>query len=199
MKIMDEKQLISFIKRGERIIFLKGARLTPSAQDLVRRHGLKIVEESAGYIPAVAAVHRVAIGSDHGGFHLKEYLIKHLESAGYFVQDVGTTSTEAVDYPDFAFEVARQVAEGKADRGVIIDSLGNASAICANRIRGVRAAVCWTVEVAKSARSHNDANVITLGGKIMNHDQAGDILDAFLKEPFSGGRHETRVRKIEAL
>jgi len=114
------------------------------------------------------------------------------------VQDVGTHSPEAVDYPDFARMVARQVSEGRADRGIMIDSLGVASAMVANRIAAVRAAACWNTEVARSARGHNDANVITLGGKALDPEAAWEVVRTFLLEPFSGGRHERRVRKIEA-
>jgi len=199
LTLIDEKTILSFIKRGERILFLKDVRLTPSARDLLRKHRLTIVPEGSDYIPAPGDVRRVIIGSDHGGFELKRILAERLNAAGFTVIDAGTGSPEVVDYPDFALEVARSVAEGKADRGVMIDSIGVASAMVANRLRGVRAAPCWNTEVARSARSHNDANVITLGGKIITPDQAWEILRTFLREPFSGGRHERRVRKIEAI
>ncbi|MCX6639246.1 MAG: ribose 5-phosphate isomerase B [bacterium] len=198
MKIIDEKTLLALIKKGERILYLKDVRLTPAAQDLVRLHKLVIVPQDPEYHPAPFPVKSVVIGSDHGGFELKSALIPKLQQAGFSVTDVGTNSSEAVDYPDFALAVARTVAEGKAERGVMIDSIGIASAMVANKLRGIRAAPCLSIEVAKSARSHNDANVITLGGKIMQSDAAWEILLAFLQEPFSGGRHERRVKKIES-
>jgi len=197
--IVDERTIQEYLKRGERILFLKGARLTPAALDLARRHRLQIVVESGDYLPAPHPPHKIAVGSDHGGFELKQALIAKLENAGLAVFDAGAFSSDAVDYPDFALEVARQVAEGKADRGVMVDSIGVASAMVANKVRGVRAAPCWSVEVARSARSHNDANVVTLGGKLLSLDHAWEIVEAFLNEPFSGGRHERRVRKIEAI
>ena len=199
MKIIDEKTIESYIKRGERLIFKKDVRLMPSAEDLVKMHGLTIIREEADYIPAQDKVKRVVIGSDHGGFELKQSLIKQLETAGYTVIDIGPNNADTVDYPDFALAVARHVAAGKADRGVMIDSIGVASAMVANKVRGVRAAPCWNTDVAKSARSHNDGNVITLGGKIFTPFQAWEILQVFLTEHFSGGRHEKRVRKIEAV
>ena len=199
MKILDERTLLSRIKRGERILFLKDVRLTPAAQDLVRRHRLTIVPEEDRYIPASEKVQRLAVGADHGGYPLKQVLIDRLKRSGFTVLDLGTDGEASVDYPDFALAVAKAVAEGRADRGVMIDSIGVASAMVANKVRGVRAAPCWSVEVARSARSHNDANLITLGGKTLSPDAAWEVLQAFLSEPFSGGRHERRVRKIEAV
>ncbi|MFH1862784.1 MAG: ribose 5-phosphate isomerase B, partial [bacterium] len=198
MKVVDEKAILELVKRGERIIFIKDALLTPAARDLIHRHRLTIIPEDPTYAAARMPVRSVAIGADHGGFELKGYLIERLKAKEVQVVDLGTYSAEAVDYPDFAYEVARQVAEGKVDRGVMIDSIGVASAMVSNKLRGVRAAPCWSVAVARSARSHNDANLITLGGKILSPEPAWEILKVFLEEPFSGGRHEKRVRKIEA-
>jgi ribose 5-phosphate isomerase B len=197
--IIDERAIKEYLKRGERILFLPGARLTPAARDLANRFGLQIFAESSAYSPAPHPPHKIIVGSDHGGFDLKQSLIEKLKSAGYAILDIGTGSCESVDYPDFALQVAQGVARGKADRGIMIDTFGLASAMAANKIRGVRAAPCWNVEVAKSARGHNDANVITLGGKAVIPDLAWEMVSAFLQEPFAGGRHERRVRKIEAI
>ena len=199
MKVVDEKAILEFLKRGESILFLKGARLTPAAKDLIRGKGLRVIAESEDYISAAHPPHRIVIGSDHGGFELKQSLLAKLQSAGYAVQDVGTQSGESVDYPDYALQVAAAVAQGKSDRGVMIDTIGIASAMAANKVRGVRAAPCWNVETARSARGHNDANLITLGGKLVDAEQGWAIVRAFLDEPFQGGRHERRVRKIEAM
>ncbi|TKJ40495.1 ribose-5-phosphate isomerase [candidate division LCP-89 bacterium B3_LCP] len=157
------------------------------------------MRESSQYHPASQKVKRVAIGADHGGFTLKQALISRLETAGYTLFDLGTHDEQSVDYPDIALAVADHVTEGKSDRGVMIDTIGIASCIVANKVKGIRAAPCWNVDVARSARSHNDANVITFGGKILTPETAWEILEVFLSEPFSGGRHERRVRKIEAV
>ncbi len=199
MSVIDERTLREFWQRGERILFLKGSRLTPAAQDFARQHQLQIIEEEADYTPISMPVHALAVGCDHGGYELKQYLVDRLQQAGYAVQDVGTHSSEPVDYPDFALEVARRIAGNKVDRGIMVDSIGLASAMVMNKLRGVRAAPCWNPDTARSARSHNDANALTLGGKILEPSLAWDIVQVFLREPFSGGRHERRVRKIEAV
>ncbi len=144
-------------------------------------------------------VKRIAIGADHGGFPLKEGLVRFLESKGYKVKDMGTDGTAAVDYPDFAEKVARAVASGDCDRGIMIDSLGMASAMAANKVRGIRAAMCYDLTTARSSREHNDANVLTLGGKILNPSQAAEIVALWLTTEFAGGRHWPRVNKIMAI
>lgn len=144
-------------------------------------------------------VKKIAIGADHGGFPLKEYLIRFLEDKGYRVSNLGTDSTDAVDYPDFAERVARAVASGDCDRGIMIDSLGMASAMAANKIRGIRAAMCYDLTTARSSREHNNANVLTLGGKILEPSLAAEIVSLWLTVDFAGGRHWPRVNKIMAL
>ncbi len=166
------------------------AKLTPAALDAARRFGM-----SAGVKTECSAV---AIASDHGGFKMKETLKEALIKAGYEVVDLGCHSTEAVDYPDYAAAVGKAVVAGKVSRGIMIDTLGVASSIAANKVAGVRAAYCPTVEAALSARGHNDANVLTLGGN-MDTETALQIALAFLKEPFQGGRHLRRIEKISAL
>ncbi len=144
-------------------------------------------------------VKRIAIGADHGGFPLKEELKKSLKADGYTVKDVGTNSTDAVDYPDFAVQVARLVASGDCDRGIMIDSLGIASSMVANKVRGIRSAMCYDLTTAKSSREHNNANVLTLGGKIIDDKLAREIVSAWLSTDFAGGRHWPRVNKIMAV
>ena len=144
-------------------------------------------------------VKRIAIGADHGGFPLKEELIKFLQGKNYIVKDQGTFSTDAVDYPDFAEKVARAVASGDCDRGIMIDSLGMASAMAANKVRGIRAAMCYDLTTARSSREHNNANLLTLGGKIMDSTLAGEIVSLWLTTDFAGGRHWPRVNKIMAI
>ncbi len=141
----------------------------------------------------------VALGADHGGYAMKEALEKTLAEKGYVVMDCGTHSEQAVDYPDFAAAVARAVAEGRAWRGVVVDGAGIGSCMAANKVRGVRAALCYDHASANNAREHNDANVLTLGAGMLGLNLARQILDTFLTTEFGGGRHAPRVAKIMAL
>lgn len=139
----------------------------------------------------------IPIGADHAGFVLKERLKAELARLGYGVEDVGTYSSDSVDYPDFAHQVADRVEHGQARRGVLLCGTGLGMSYAANRHHGVRAAVAWTPEIARLAREHNDANVLVLPARYLD-DQAGiDILKAWLETPFEGGRHSRRVAKIE--
>ncbi|MEX2160487.1 MAG: ribose 5-phosphate isomerase B [Anaerolineales bacterium] len=141
----------------------------------------------------------IAIGSDHGGFGMKEELIKNIRDKGYEVVDCGTNSTEAVDYPDFAQAVAQKVANGEAWRGIMIDGAGIGSCMAANKVVGVRAALCYDYATAVNSREHNDANVLTLGASLIGLGLAKQIVDAWLRTEFGGGRHSKRVEKIMAL
>jgi ribose 5-phosphate isomerase B len=141
---------------------------------------------------------RIAIGSDHAGFHHKALLVDALKKRGIEVTDFGTDSTEAVDYPLFIRPVAEAVARGEYDRGIVLGGSGNGEAIVANRVRGVRCALCWNVESARLARAHNDANVISLGERMVSAEEAIAILDVWLATPFDGGRHARRIAEIDA-
>ncbi len=147
--------------------------------------------------PAPAKI--VAIGADHGGFELKETLKKDLTDMGFELIDVGTTSKESVDYPDFAHEVARLVATGKAWRGVMIDGAGIGSCMVANKVPGVRAAMAYDYASAVNSREHNDANVLTLGAGLIGVNLAKQILKAWFATDFGGGRHQKRIDKIIAI
>lgn len=150
--------------------------------------------------PAIASPRGViAIGADHGGFALKGELIAHLQQQGYRVEDCGTYSPESVDYPDFAYAVARMVARGQAWRGIIIDGAGIGSCMAANKVHGVRAAMCYDHATAVNSREHNDANVLTLGAGLIGPNLARQIVDTFLTTEFGGGRHARRVNKIMAI
>jgi ribose 5-phosphate isomerase B len=138
----------------------------------------------------------VAIGADHGGFELKELLKPDLAAQGYEVIDVGTNSKEAVDYPDFAHDVARLVGTGKAWRGIVIDGAGIGSCIVANKVPGVRAGMGYDYSSAVNSREHNDTNVLTLGAGLIGANLAKQIVTVWLATPFGGGRHERRVKKI---
>jgi ribose 5-phosphate isomerase B len=141
----------------------------------------------------------VAIAADHGGFELKELMKGHLRDWGYQVLDLGTDSTAAVDYPDFAEAVATRVACGDAWLGVVLDSAGIGSSIAANKVPGARAALCYDRATARNSREHNDANVLALGAKLLSQEAAREILAIWLATPFAGGRHQRRVDKIRSI
>ena len=142
---------------------------------------------------------RISIGSDHAGFELKETLEAHLRDAGFDVDDVGTHDQDSVDYPEFAAKVGLAVASGDADRGVLVCGSGIGVAIAANKVEGVRAANVYDPEMARMSRLHNDANVVTMGGRYLDEDLAREIVDTFLTTAFEGGRHQRRVDGITAL
>lgn len=144
-------------------------------------------------------VRTVAVGGDHGGFALKERIAFKLSEQGFDVIDCGTDSTEAVDYPDIAVAVARRVASGGADAGVVVDGAGIGSAMAANKIPGIRAALCYDLSTARNARDHNHANVLTIGAGLTGDALAWEITQEFLATPYGGGRHARRVEKIDAL
>ena len=140
---------------------------------------------------------RIAAGSDHAGFDLKEHLKRLLEAEGHSVEDVGAFSKESSDYPDFARRVAERVASGAAERGLLVCGTGIGMAMAANRTRGVRAAPVVDLFSTRLARAHNDANVLALGARIVAFPLAEELLGVFLATPFDGGRHERRVAKID--
>jgi ribose 5-phosphate isomerase B len=142
---------------------------------------------------------RIAIGADHAGFLLKEDIAAHLRKAGHEILDLGTHSTERVDYPDFGAAVGRAVAAGEADRGVCVCGSGIGIAIAANKVPGVRAATVHDVTSAHLAREHNAANVVCVGERLIGPSVAIEAIDAFLAATFEGGRHAARVAKIDAL
>ena len=141
----------------------------------------------------------VAIGADHGGFDLKQQLKGYLRDWGYQVLDLGTDSAEAVDYPDYAEAVGNAVARGEAWLGIVLDSAGIGSSIAANKVPGVRAALCYDRATARNSREHNDANVLTLGAKLIAPEAAREIVALWLSTPFAGGRHQRPVDKIRGI
>jgi len=136
---------------------------------------------------------RVVLGADHGGYELKEVIRTHLEAQGFEVQDLGTHSSDSVDYPQYGFAVGNAIIKGEADLGIAICGTGQGISMAANKIRGVRAALCTETFSARMAREHNNANVLTLGGRVTGVGLALDIVDIFLKTEFAGGRHARRV------
>lgn len=140
---------------------------------------------------------KIAIASDHAGFLYKEKIREHLASRGYEVKDFGTYSEEPVDYPEFIRPAAEAVASGECDQGIVLGGSGNGEAMVANKVRGIRCAVCWNIESARLAREHNDANVISLGQRMMASAAAIEIVDTWLTARFEGGRHVRRIERIE--
>lgn len=142
---------------------------------------------------------RICIGSDHAGYELKTTLITHLTQSGHEVDDVGTHSTESIDYPPICAEVARRVVSGKADRGIVLGGSGQGEQIAANKVAGARAALCNDLYTARMSREHNDANVLSIGGRIVADGLAQEIVDLWLSTEFEGGRHQRRVDLIAAI
>lgn len=142
---------------------------------------------------------RVAIGSDHAGFELKEYLKEYLQEKNVDLLDFGCNSSESVDYPNFAIEVARSVSAGNSFRGILVCGSGSGMAISANKVKFIRAANCWSEEIVKLAREHNDINILCLGARFIDKELSKKIVDIFLETKFEGGRHLNRVEKIHQL
>ena len=173
------------------------ARLTPLAADIINEKKIEIVRRASRRGSKASKL--IAVGADHGGFQMKEELKVLLSELGHKVQDFGAYSEEAVDYPDFAHAVAEAVANGSSDLGIMIDGAGVGSAMTANKVPGVRAAACYSVEVARNSREHNDANVLTLGSKTINSKQMRDIVMTWLSTEITEERHRKRVAKIDAI
>jgi ribose 5-phosphate isomerase B len=140
---------------------------------------------------------QIAIGSDHAGFRYKEMIKKYLEETGHRVKDFGTFSEDSVDYPLFIRPVAVGVSKGDFDRGILLGGSGNGEAMAANRIKGIRCALCWNRESAVLARKHNDANMLSLGQRMIPEEEALEIVKAWIETPFEGGRHVSRIRQID--
>lgn len=140
---------------------------------------------------------KIAIGSDHAGFKYKEIIKKFLLKLGHEVRDFGTNSEAMVDYPLFIRPTAESVARGECERGIVLGGSGNGEAIVANRVKGVRCALCWNVESARLGRQHNDANVISIGERMVTEATALDIVQTWLDTPFEGGRHQRRIEEID--
>ncbi len=174
-----------------------GSIVTPSAREVAASRGVRILELPEDQVSALAPPDRtIAIGADHGGFRLKEALKPLLESLGLQVRDVGVHDEKPADYPDLALQVAELVAAGTATRGIVIDGAGIGSSIAANKVPGIRAALCYDKASARNSREHNDSNVLTLGARLITQTQAEDVLRTWLATAFGGGRHQARVRKI---
>ena len=175
------------------------ARPAAAAPAAAPRPNAQAAPKSAS-APATARPIRVAIGSDHGGFELKQVLVRLLrDELGCEVVDCGTDSTAAVDYPDFAAAVGREVASGRCSRGIVVDAAGIGSTMAANKIAGVRCALCHDDVTTRNSREHNDANVLALGSRVVHRGLAARLTRLFLTTDFGGGHHARRVHKIMAL
>jgi ribose 5-phosphate isomerase B len=210
VRVITERDVRRAAKDGARELDAAGAVVTPSAKDVAARVGVTLkVSKPASTHPSPRQVapsegaapgrRTVAVGADHGGATLKDAVIDRLREIGHDVTDLGTSGTAAVDYPDYAIAVARAVAGGAAQVGIMVDGAGIGSCMAANKIAGARAAMCYDVTTAQNAREHNNANVLTLGGGLIGPRLALAIVETFLSTPFGGGRHATRVAKIDAL
>ncbi len=142
---------------------------------------------------------KIAIGTDHAGFELKEVVKIYLESKGFLVVDYGTDSVVPVDYPDYIYPVAESVANGENDLGIVFGGSGNGEAIIANKVRGIRCGVCWNKESARLTKEHNNANVIAIGGRMVSIEDGIEIIDSWLNAEFQGGRHKNRIEKIKKM
>ena len=194
------------VPTGGRLSVPQGALITPLARQIALER--RVTLEQAGATPPLTpgsaplsdpsrpSQQTVAIAANHSGYELKEALKGHLSELGYAVVDCGTDSTASVDYPDFAFAVARLVAQGRAWRGIVVDGAGIGSCMAANKVPGVRAAMCYDQATAVNSREHNDANVLTLGAGLIGPSLAQQIVKSWLETPTGGGRHARRVNMI---
>ena len=193
--ILTERDLRN-VSTGDTLRIDENARLTPLAEDIIKERGIHL--ERAGRRIA-ARRRRIALGADHGGFEMKEVVKRLLADLGHDYQDFGCHSTDAVDYPDYAHTVARAVAKGTCDLGIMIDGAGIGSCMAANKVPGVRAAMCYDEATARNSREHNGANVLTLGGKLLSGEQIKKVVTAWLATELTEDRHRRRVAMIDAI
>jgi ribose 5-phosphate isomerase B len=207
-KLITELDVLKLHQAGVKIIPVgENEILTPLAQDKVKDLGLKIVtkEEAArinnaeNFLNTSVRLKKAAVGSDHTGFKIKNILSKILTEKGFEIFDVGTFDEKSCDYPDFAFAVAEKVQSMSVDFGIVVDATGIPSAITANKLRGIRAATCYNEFSTRSAREHNNANVLVLGAKALGEETIKSILEVWLNTNFGGGRHQRRLDKISEI
>jgi ribose 5-phosphate isomerase B len=194
------------LDHGATVELAKGGHVTPLAKDTLAERRVTVVPAGAsdaslpGDLAPVADIRRVAIGNDHTGVALKQAILQHLRARGLAVVDLGTGGTDPVDYPDIAGQVARTVARGEADAGIVIDGAGIGSAIAANKIRGIRAAMCPDETIARYAREHNGANVLTLGSTLLpGREAALRIVDTWIGTAMREARYIRRLLKVRRL
>jgi ribose 5-phosphate isomerase B len=188
---------------GSTIVLVAGGHITPLARDTLNARRITVVRDGADAdndaLAPVAAIRTVAVAGDHTSLALKTAIVLHLRGRGIAAHDLGTNTSDPVDYPDTASAAALQVARGEADAGIVIDGAGLGSAIVANKIRGVRAAMCLNHTLARYARQHNGANVLALGATLVSGDEARAIVDTFIDTPMREARYIRRLAKIRDL
>jgi ribose 5-phosphate isomerase B len=206
-KLITEKDILNVIYKGKRKFEITGNELfTPAAKDKITEAGIKLVkasQNSSGEYSQIAGpfyrYKKVAVGGDHTGFSTKKIIIKFLIDQGYEVVDVGTYDENSCDYPDYAIKVSELVKNGEVYFGILFDATGIPSAITANKLKGIRAATCYNEFSARSAREHNNANIIVLGAKTLGEETIKSILNVWLNSKFLGERHQRRLEKINQL
>jgi ribose 5-phosphate isomerase B len=189
---------------GETVELQRGGQITPLAADTLKARRVTVLsddrlEQDTDGLAPVADIKRLAIGSDHSGLALKAAITQSLRARGIAVDDLGTLTPEPVDYPDTAARVARSVSRGEADAGIVIDGAGIGSSITANKVKGVRAAVCHDVTMARYARQHNGANVLSLGSTLVSPKDALAVVDVWINTPMKEPRYIRRLAKIRAV
>jgi ribose 5-phosphate isomerase B len=194
-RVITEREVRS-ASPGDTLRIDESALITPLAEDLMRERDIRVERARRR---SAARRQKIALGADHGGFEMKEALKLVLADLGHDYQDFGTHSTEAVDYPDYAHTVARAVSRGTCGLGIMIDGAGIGSCMVANKVPGVRAAMCYDEASARNSREHNGANVLTLGGKVISNDKMREIVRAWLASDLTEDRHRRRVSKIDAV
>jgi ribose 5-phosphate isomerase B len=214
-RVVVGEEAVRQMPHGSRQQIPADALITPLAHQIAVEQNIRLVRETSATMVHESAPHAtksdspnvsasdesrlVAVGADHGGFDMKERIKDILKETGYGIIDCGTNSSDSVDYPDFAFAVARQVADGRAWRGIIVDGAGIGSCMAANKVPGIRAAMCYDQATAVNSREHNNANVLTLGAGLIGPNLARQIVTTWLDTGFGGGRHGRRVDKIDAI
>ncbi len=213
-KLISETTVRQALRRGEALVIGPGDIVTPSARDLIRSSNIPLQSASdsvvkSAHLPLQTRIHRkesevfagrktIAIGSDHGGFPMKELIREYVVSLGFDVVDYGCDSPERTDYPIYAAAVAKAVAKGSAFRGIIVDGAGIGSAITANKFKGIRAAMAYDTLTANNCREHNDANVLSLGGLLLGVTTVKEIVKIFLTTEYDR-RHQNRIDMIESI
>jgi len=191
------------LEYGSSIVVVAGGHVTPLAADTLRSRRITVMREGPGHgepgLAPASPIRTVAIGGDHTSVSLKAAIVTHLRGRGIAAHDLGTSTAEPVDYPDTAAAVARQVARGEADAGIVIDGAGLGSAIAATKVDGVRAAMCVSVTLARYARQHNGANVLALGSTLVTVDEACAMVDTFVDTEMTEPRYIARLAKVRAL
>lgn len=207
-KLITEEIVLKILKSGTKIISAgKNEIITPLAMDRIKREGMTIVQkDSATEIEFEDSekkhnkkLNKIAIGCDHTGYKMKNIISEFLIKMNYEIIDVGTYSEESCDYPDFAFAVAQKVTLQEVDFGIMFDATGIPSAITANKVNGIRAATCYNEFSARSAREHNDGNVLVIGAKTLGEETIKSIIKVWIETSFGGGRHQKRLNKISAI